>query len=86
MQAALICHAVQSLWADSLADSHFDPERFLRRVNSTLFTLGKNQPHTLTLGILRMTKDDLTYWSAGHVPVLVYSDSKVQRLSASGEG
>ncbi len=84
VQAALVVHAVQSLWAERLADPRFDPVNFLNCVNSTLFVLGKRQPHTLTLGILRMHRDELTYWSAGHVPVVIFQGGKTTRLSASG--
>lgn len=85
VQAALIVHAVQSLWADALAAPAFDPEAFLRRVNQTLFTMSKNHPHTLTMGILKLTATELMYWSAGHLPALVHDDSGVKRLSAFGD-
>lgn len=85
VQAALICHAVQSLWADALGKAEFDPEDFLRRANSTLVTLGRSQPHTLTLGILRMTETRLTYWSAGHIPVVVVGKGKTRRICSSGD-
>jgi hypothetical protein len=71
IQAALVAHALQSLWADSLADAEFDPAAWVARVNRTLYRLGETKPHSLTLGIVRIAGDRVTYWSAGHVPLFI---------------
>lgn len=76
MQAALIVHAVQSLWMESLDIPGFDPEKWMTIVNKALVRLGERTRHTLTMAIAVLTKDRLTYWSAGHCPaVLVWRDA-----------
>ncbi len=77
MQAALIVHAVQSLWMESLDIPGFDPQRWMSIVNKALVRLGERTRHTLTMGIAVLTTDQLTYWSAGHCPaVLVWRDGE----------
>jgi hypothetical protein len=77
LQAALVIHALQSLWAehrDSLVDY---PQQWLERVNLTLRTLGEKRSHTLTIGLVLIEKSKVTYWSAGHLPLfLVVEDAK----------
>jgi hypothetical protein len=69
LQAALVVHAVQSLWADALSWEEFEPRKWIRRVNSTLISLGRKAPHSVTLGMVVIGEDRLDYWSAGHVPL-----------------
>lgn len=71
LPAALVIHAVQSLWADELNRADFDPPTWIRRVNRTLSVLGQTRPHSLTLGLGRITTSSLTYWSAGHLPLFI---------------
>lgn len=66
VQGALVLHAIQSLWAEDLTDTVFDPEAWLEKANRALFVLGKNQSHVVSLNLLHITSDTLTYWSAGH--------------------
>jgi hypothetical protein len=88
VQAALVVHAVQSLWADSLGDESFDPEVWIRRVNATLVRLGEREPHSLTMGLLLVGAGKLEYWSAGHVPIYLAGaldqPNSVQTLTAGG--
>lgn len=71
MQAALVVHALQSLWAEALDHPDFDPERWMQRVNLTMLRLGEKQTHSLSMGLLRIDGSELTYWSAGHVPLIL---------------
>ncbi len=73
VQAALVVHAVQSLWAHSLDNPVFDPEAWIRSVNRTLLQLGQRKDHTLSLGLVVMNPDTMLYYSAGHVPVFLVS-------------
>ena len=90
VQAALVTHAVQSLWADALGqEGDFDPEAWIQRVNRTLVRLGEKKPHSLTLGIALMSPARVTYWSAGHIPLFVVTGSgdqqQVRPLSGKGQ-
>jgi hypothetical protein len=69
VQAALVVHAVQSLWAETIGDDHFDPRAWMVRVNRALFQMSGKQSHMVTMGVLTLTDDAATYWSAGHLPV-----------------
>src|SRR5690606_20571795 len=55
LQAALVTHAVQSLWAESLDWPGFDPDSWLKRLNTALLRLGEKQPHMVTAGLLRLS-------------------------------
>src|SRR5690606_10891442 len=65
MQAALVVHAVQALWARFLDDPDFDPADFLDQANRTLLRLGRKKVHSMTVGIAVLSREKLTYWSAG---------------------
>jgi hypothetical protein len=67
--AALVIHAIQSLWADSLNKEFFHPREWILDVNRTLFQLGRRSAHTVTMGVVIISGDILTYYSAGHVPL-----------------
>jgi hypothetical protein len=69
MQAALVTHAIQSLWATTLAEATFDPRAWLVRVNVTLLRLGEKQTHSATVGLAVLERTQVTYWSAGHLPL-----------------
>ena len=60
--------ALQSLWADALDLPEFAARPWIERVNRTLIRLGANKLHSATLGLAVISADDITYWSAGHVP------------------
>jgi serine phosphatase RsbU (regulator of sigma subunit) len=72
--AALVVHALQSLWAQSLSSADFHVTDWLNAVNRTLLTLGKTKPHTSTIGVLVLSRKSLTYYSAGHVPCYLLID------------
>jgi sigma-B regulation protein RsbU (phosphoserine phosphatase) len=88
VQAALVIHAVQSLWADALGEATFDPKLWLERVNRALHRLGETKPHSLTMGVTIVGADEVTYWSAGHVPMFAVVESAGKRhltsLTAKG--
>ena len=85
VSAALVVHAVQSLWAQALEKPNFNPRHWLESVNNTLLILGQNKPHTLTLGILVVSQTHIEYYSAGHVPAYIFSgDSPMSLLFARG--
>lgn len=71
VQAALVIHAVQSLWAETLGRRNFEPSEWIGRVNHALCQLGEKQPHMVTMGIIRIENGLCTYWSAGHLPLFV---------------
>ena len=75
IQAALVLHSVQSLWAESLEEPNFDPEKWLRRVNSALCQLGAKKPHMLTMGIAKFSHTGCSYYSAGHLPLFLIRQS-----------
>lgn len=69
--AALVVHAVQSLWIKALSDEPFDPLRWIEGVNRTLVALGETSYQSTTLGLVVLGKRGLTYYSAGHVPLVL---------------
>lgn len=71
--AAMVVQAVQALWAHSLSQPNFVPETWINSVNQTLLMMGKREAHTLTLGVLVLEKLKMTYYSAGHIPVMMRS-------------
>jgi serine phosphatase RsbU (regulator of sigma subunit) len=73
-QAALVVHAVRSLWVLAENEPDFSPEDWLTKVNQTLFKLGKDEAHTMTLGIVECRGDKWTYWSSAHVPLVGVND------------
>ena len=76
IQAALVIHAVQSLWADALYESKFDPAKWMQRVNRSLFQLGKSEKHSISMGLVVLRSSILTYWNAGHLPLFVVKNSE----------
>jgi hypothetical protein len=71
IQAALVIHAVQSLWAEMLDLPEFDALVWMQRVNQTLLRLGERKPHTVSLGIAVFEDEHVTWYSAGHLPLFV---------------
>ena len=90
MQAALVVHAVQSLWTSTLEMSKLDCAAWLNQLNITLFHLGQKEPHAVTVGLLEMREGrKLCYWSAGHLPLIILQDDprgqkRVHRLFGHG--
>jgi hypothetical protein len=89
--AALVVHAVQSLWVKSLAYPKFDIEEWIRSVNRTLFQFGNKSVHSVTMGIVAFRPQQmLTYYSCGHVPIFATCDencegSKLISLTGGGD-
>lgn len=61
IQAALVVHAVQSLWARTLSELTFNPEIWLHEVNETLLRLGEREAHSATIGMFVIAERTLTY-------------------------
>jgi hypothetical protein len=72
--AAMVLQAVQCLWAQSLNDTKFDPGAWILALNRTLVTMGRREPHTMTLGLLVLGPEEIVYYSAGHVPLVLIHD------------
>lgn len=81
LQAALVVHAVQSLWAEhSAIPAPLDALDWLDRVNRSLVVMGKHEVHMVTLGLIQLRGDQGIYWSAGHVPLFLVHESQPRRL------
>ena len=81
LQAALVIHAVQALWAERSDDLGFKPEEWIKNVNRTLCFLGQKQVHSLTLGVFHFVGTKYSFWSAGHPPAyLLQGEPSVQSL------
>lgn len=80
VQAALVIHAIQAIWADSLSRAEFDPCEWLERLNSVLLRMGVKQMHTATVGILEISRQHVEYWSAGHIPAFVILENESQDI------
>jgi hypothetical protein len=75
IQAALVVHAIQSLWAYALGQESFKPEKWIQDLNHTLFTLGEKKPHTASLGLLLCPDPNtptLYYYSMAHTPLFSF--------------
>jgi uncharacterized membrane protein (DUF485 family) len=90
--AALVVHAVQSLWVKSLSQPKFDIESWIHGVNRTLINFGHKSVHSVTMGIVAFRPGkDLTYYSCGHVPIFVTSpchqraDGNVVSMTGGGD-
>lgn len=89
--AALVVHAVQSLWVKSLSYPKFDVEEWIRSVNRTLSQFGNKSVHSVTMGIVAFRPQRmLTYYSCGHVPIFATSDQNredpvVMSLTGGGD-
>jgi hypothetical protein len=89
--AALVVHAVQSLWVKSLSYPQFDIEEWIQSINRTLCNLGQRTVHSVTMGMVAFRPgQNLTYYSCGHVPIFATcdghgEDSKVISLTAGGD-
>lgn len=70
-QAALVIHAVQSIWADSLTSEVFEPFTWIERLGAALCRMGSGEAHMVTLGLVKILGHTLTYWSAGHLPLFI---------------
>ncbi len=77
MQAALVIHAVQSLWASALHESEFDPLTWIAGLNRTLWELGKRSAHTMTLGLVIVKAETVDYYSCGHIPLFILCSPKL---------
>lgn len=86
--AALVVHAVQSLWAAASSDPDFEPIPWITDLNKTLLTLGQKSPQTLSLGLITISGKMVSYLSAGHVPLyFVTKHSEVEEIrSMSSRG
>lgn len=78
VQAALVVHAIQSLWVRSEAQwtrtnerREEDPGLWLAEVNRVLFDLGAGKPHNATAGLAVVSSKDVAYWGAGHLALFV---------------
>jgi serine phosphatase RsbU (regulator of sigma subunit) len=90
--AALVVHAVQSLWVKSLSQTKFDIETWIQGVNRTLGNFGHKSVHSITMGVVAYRPgEDLTYYSCGHVPIFIMSsshrdtDGKVVSMTGGGD-
>lgn len=69
--AAMVAQAIHTLWVGTLFEEEFSPEAFLHSANKTLLMMGAKVPHTATMGIAVVSKHDVKYYSAGHVPLVI---------------
>jgi serine phosphatase RsbU (regulator of sigma subunit) len=87
MQAALVVHAVQSLWTSADRDQ-LDAEGWITLVNETLMRMGQKSLHCVTLGLMHLQSNSMIYWSAAHCPVLMRAETNgkvvYQELQARG--
>ncbi len=88
VQAALVIHALQSLWAEHLDEIFEKPEQWIKGVNNTLTILGERKAHSMTMGLCLISPGLLTYYSAGHLPLYLFNPdgetTKVTALAARG--
>ncbi len=87
--AALVVHAVQSLWIQASHQQHFDPIAWILKVNRVLKFMGEKSSQTLTLGMIILSKNHGTYYSAGHIPLFMAKksgrDTSVRSILGRGD-
>lgn len=86
IQAALVVHAIQSIWAEALSDKVIDPVTWIKKLNRTLVTLGQQKPHSATLGMLQIKSGQVNYYCMGHTPAFLVepNERKVHSLMSRG--
>jgi hypothetical protein len=86
--AAMVVQTVQALWTAGLNDLNWHPLSWFQSVNRTLRTMGRQHPHTLTLGLLVLDEHEATYYSAGPMPLFVVGDSRISESTKAimGDG
>jgi serine phosphatase RsbU (regulator of sigma subunit) len=47
---------------------------WILNVNKTLINMGKGQLCTMTMGLIILSKDELQYYCAGHIPLFLVGD------------
>lgn len=72
VQAALVLHAAQTLWARSLTEP-FEAAAWLGSLNQALCQLGRRAPQCMTAAIAEVSATEVRYISAGHVPLYCLS-------------
>ncbi len=83
IQAALVIHAVQSLWTAARGDRRFDSRAWILRLNDVLVAMGQGSAHTVTLALAEINRERIVYWSAGHGPLYLLRPGDVAgRLTA----
>ncbi len=89
--AALVVHAVQSLWVQNLSYPNFDVKEWIEGVNRTLSNFGHKNVHSVTMGVVSYQPGkNLTYYSCGHVPIFMTCEDprgghKVISLTGGGD-
>jgi len=78
--AAMVAQAINTLWAEAKAASFFAAEDWLRSVNRTLYDMGEKVPHTATVGLAVVGRDQLTYYSCGHTPIFIGQAQRTQNV------
>ena len=78
--AALVVHAVQSLWALSLNAPTFDPDIWIESVNRTLLAMGRRTTQTVSLGLLIIRGSHLKFYSAGLPPLFLLAKRDGRRV------
>jgi len=83
-----VVQTVQALWTAGLNDLNWHPLSWFQSVNRTLRTMGRQHPHTLTLGLLVLDEHEATYYSAGPMPLFVVGDSRISESTKAimGDG
>lgn len=82
LRAAMVLHAVQSLWAHVAHEADLDLGAWLAGANQTMLRMGKGHPHCLTLAAAEIGADEIQYWSAGHLPLFeVWDEDGLSRLA-----
>lgn len=84
VQAAMVVQSVQTLWARHLSDNQPHIASFLQSVGQSLYTLGQKHPLTMSMGLLFIQGDQLFYYSAGHIPIVVIQDEDVHLINGVG--
>lgn len=74
VEAAIVSQTLQSIWAQSLDSDDFEPMEWILNVNKTLINMGKGQLCTMTMGLIILSKDELQYYCAGHIPLFLVGD------------
>lgn len=69
--AALVVHAVQSLWVQASHQSQFDPITWITKLNKVLLFMGNKKTQSLTLGMVILSKNSGIFLSAGHIPLFM---------------
>ena len=85
VQAAMIVQSLQTLWVSHLSRMQNGVLPFMSSLGQSFNRLGHQHKLTMSMGLVLIQGDQLTYYSAGHLPLVVRQGNEVRFVEAKGQ-